>query len=76
VLNDVVFTQVCAAFGDDDRTRDVVRRMMQDGTAWTSGSTWRGRAVLRIAVSNWATTDRDVERTLEALRRAVAESGS
>jgi hypothetical protein len=50
--------------------------MMQDGTAWTSGSTWRGRAVLRIAVSNWATTDRDVERTLEALRRAVAESGS
>ncbi len=75
VLNDVVFTQVCAAFGDDERTRDVVRRMMEDGTAWTSGSTWRGRAVLRIAVSNWSTTDGDVERTLAALRRAVAESG-
>jgi glutamate/tyrosine decarboxylase-like PLP-dependent enzyme len=75
VLNDVVFTQVCAGFGDDDRTRDVVRRMMQDGTAWTTGSVWRGRAVLRIAVSNWSTTDRDVERTLAALRRAVAESG-
>ena len=37
VLNDVVFTQVCAAFGDDARTLDVVGRMLADGTAWTSG---------------------------------------
>jgi glutamate/tyrosine decarboxylase-like PLP-dependent enzyme len=74
VLNDVVFTQVCAAFGDDARTLDVVRRMLEDGTAWTSGSVWRERAVLRISVSNWSTTDADVERTLEALRLAVAAS--
>jgi len=74
VLNDVVFTQVCAAFGDDARTLDVVRRMLEDGTAWTSGSVWRGRAVLRISVSNWSTTDADVERTLGALRAAVAAS--
>ena len=72
VLNDVVFTQVCAAFGDDARTLDVVRRMLEDGTAWTSGSVWRERAVLRISVSNWSTTDADVERTLDALRAAVA----
>ncbi len=74
VLNDVVFTQVCAAFGDDDRTLDVVRRMLEDGTAWTSGSVWHERAVLRISVSNWSTTDADVERTLDALRAAVASS--
>ena len=71
VLNDVVFTQVCAAFGDDARTLDVVRRMMEDGAAWTTGSVWRDRAVLRISVSNWSTTDADVQRTLGALRRAV-----
>ncbi|GAA3526607.1 aspartate aminotransferase family protein [Aeromicrobium flavum] len=71
VLNDVVFTQVCAAFGDDARTREIVRRMLEDGTAWTTGSVWHDRAVLRISVSNWSTTDADVERTLEALRRAV-----
>ncbi len=75
VLNDVVFTQVCAAFGEDERTLEVVRRMLADGTAWTSGSVWRGRAILRISVSNWATTSDDVERTLAALRTAVAESG-
>jgi glutamate/tyrosine decarboxylase-like PLP-dependent enzyme len=75
VLNDVVFTQVCAAFGDDARTLEVVERMLADGVAWTSGSVWRGRAVLRISVSNWSTTTDDVERTLSALRAAVAASG-
>ena len=74
VLNEVVFTQVCATFGDNVRTLDVVRRMLEDGTAWTSGSVWRQRAVLRISVSNWSTTDADVERTLAALRTAVAAS--
>ncbi len=72
VLNDVEFTQVCAAFGDDDRTRGVVDAMLADGTAWTTGSRWRGRAVLRVSVSNWSTTAADVEASLDALRRAAA----
>jgi glutamate/tyrosine decarboxylase-like PLP-dependent enzyme len=72
VLNDVVFTQVCAAFGSDERTRDVVRGMLADGTAWMTGSRWHGRAVLRVSVSNWSTTEADVERSLAALRAVAA----
>jgi glutamate/tyrosine decarboxylase-like PLP-dependent enzyme len=72
VVNDVVFTQVCATFGDDERTRAVVSRMLEEGTAWTSGSRWRGRAVLRISVSNASTTDDDVARSVDALRRAAS----
>ena len=72
VLNDVDFTQVCASFGDDDRTRGVVEAMLADGTAWTTGSRWRGRAVLRVSVSNWSTTSEDVAVSLDALRRAAA----
>jgi len=72
VLNDVVYTQVCLAFADDARTRRIVQRMLDDGTAWITGSVWRGRAVLRISVSSWATTDADVARSLDALRRAAA----
>jgi hypothetical protein len=49
----------------------VVQRMLADGTAWTSGSRWRDRAVLRISVSNAGTTDDDVARSIEALRRAA-----
>ncbi len=73
VLNDVEFTQVCASFGDDQRTEEVVRRLLADGTAWMTGSTWHDQSVLRISVSNWSTTDEDVERSLEALRRVVAD---
>ena len=72
VVNDVVFTQVCASFGSDERTRSVVDRMLAEGTAWTTGSRWRDRAVLRISVSNATTTDEDVARTIEALRRAAS----
>ena len=67
LLNDVVFTQVCVSFGDDDRTREVVARLLADGEAWMSGSVWRGRAVLRISVSNWSTVEGDVRRSLRAL---------
>ena len=71
VLNDVVFTQVCVSFGDDERTRAVVARLLADGEAWMSGSVWRGRAVLRISVSNWSTSQSDVRRSLRALARAA-----
>ena len=72
MLNDVVYTQLCASFGRDERTQDVVRRVLADGTSWMSGSQWKGRAVLRISVSNWATGESDVERSLAALREAAA----
>lgn len=72
VLNDVVFTQVLVAFGDDDTTREIGRRVLEDGTAVLTPSTWRGQAVLRCSVSNWSTTDDDVDRTLAAVRRIAA----
>jgi glutamate/tyrosine decarboxylase-like PLP-dependent enzyme len=72
VENDVVFSQVSATFGSDERTVEVSRRLMADGTAWMTGSRWRGKAVLRVSVSNWSTTDEDVARSLAALRKAAA----
>jgi len=71
VLNDVVFTQVCLTFGDDDRTRAVAAALLAEGTTWMSGSRWHDRAIVRISVSNWSTTEDDVRRSLDALRRAA-----
>lgn len=73
VLNDVVFTQVCASFGSDERTQEVVERLLADGTTWMTGSTWHGQSVLRISVSNWSTTEADVARSLDAVRRVIAD---
>lgn len=75
VLNDVVFTQVCATFGSDERTDEVVRRLLADGTTWMTGSTWHGQRVLRISVSNWSTTDDDVGRSMAAVRRVARSVG-
>jgi glutamate/tyrosine decarboxylase-like PLP-dependent enzyme len=70
VLNEVAFTQVCASFGNDERTDEVIQRLLEDGTTWMSGSTWHGQRVLRVSVSNWSTSESDVARSLDAVRRA------
>jgi glutamate/tyrosine decarboxylase-like PLP-dependent enzyme len=71
VLNEIDFTQVSVAFGDDARTREVTAHVLADGTAWMSGSRWHDRDVLRISVSNWSTDEADVRASIDAVRRAV-----
>ena len=70
MLNDVVLNQVLVRFGDDDDlTRDVIRRVQEDGTCWLGGSTWQGKAVMRISVSSWATTEADADLSVDAIMR-------
>ena len=72
VLNNVVLNQVLVRFGDDDeRTKEVIAGIQADGTAWMGGTTWQGRAAMRISVSNWSTTEADIDRTAEAIGRAL-----
>jgi len=79
VLNDVVLNQVLVRFDGDDaargdaRTRAVVSAVQKDGTAWLSGTTWHDMAAMRISVSNWSTTERDVDRTLESILSAAQQ---
>ena len=72
VLNDVQYTQVCVAFGDDPTTRAVTARIIEDGRVWMSGSRWRDRDVLRVSVSNWRTGAAEVEAAVDAVRAALA----
>jgi glutamate/tyrosine decarboxylase-like PLP-dependent enzyme len=71
ILNDVVLNQVLVSFGSPGKTRRVIERVQADGTCWCGGTEWQGRAAMRISVSSWATTDEDVERSLEAILRAA-----
>ena len=76
ILNEVVLNQVLARFtppggGDPDaHTRAVVERVQKDGTCWLSGTTWQGKAAMRISVSGWSTTDDDIARSADAIIRA------
>jgi glutamate/tyrosine decarboxylase-like PLP-dependent enzyme len=69
VLNDVVINQVLVSFGSPERTREVIRRIQQDGTCWCGGTVWQGKTAMRISVSSWATTTADVDRSLDAILR-------
>ena len=72
VLNDVVLNQVLVRFGDDDAiTQATVNGVQADGTCWLSGTHWQGRGAMRISVSNWQTTDQDVERSVAAILEAA-----
>jgi glutamate/tyrosine decarboxylase-like PLP-dependent enzyme len=71
LLNEVVLNQVLFRFESDDRTDEVVSRVQQSGEAWLGGTVWDGRRAIRISVSNWQTSDEDVERTLAAFEAAV-----
>ncbi len=77
ILNDVALNQVLVRFGGDDAlTRDVVRRVQEDGTCWLSGSTWHGLGVMRISVCNWSTTEEDADRSVEAILRCFTAANS
>lgn len=69
VLNDVVLNQTLVSFGDDEKTRKVIGSVQNDGTCWCGGTVWHGRAAMRISVSSWATTDDDVQQSIDAIVR-------
>jgi glutamate/tyrosine decarboxylase-like PLP-dependent enzyme len=73
VLNEVVLNQVLVSFGSAERTRRVMARVQEEGTCWCGGTIWQGHTAMRISVSSWATTESDVERSLEAILRAAGD---
>jgi glutamate/tyrosine decarboxylase-like PLP-dependent enzyme len=72
VLNDVVLNQVLVRFDDDDdATNRVIARTQAEGTCWVGGSTFRGKAVMRISIVGWQTTAEDIDRSAEAILAAA-----
>jgi glutamate/tyrosine decarboxylase-like PLP-dependent enzyme len=72
VLNEVVLNQVLFRFADDEATTGALAAVQASGEAWMSGTEWDGRAAIRLSVSSWRTTERDVDRTVAAFAAAVA----
>src|SRR3954451_8444935 len=74
ILNDVVLNQVLVRFGNSDElTNAVIERVQQGGLCWLSGSSFRGRAAMRVSLVAWQTTAEDVERSAEAILAVIPE---
>jgi glutamate/tyrosine decarboxylase-like PLP-dependent enzyme len=71
VLNDVVLNQVLVSFGDAEKTKRVIQDVQDDGTCWAGVTVWQGRTAMRISVCSWATTDADVDRSVDAIVRVA-----
>lgn len=73
ILNEVVLNQVLVALDHDEGelTAQVIARVQADGTCWLAGTTWRGTPAIRVSLSNWSTTEKDVHRSAEVIRGAI-----
>jgi glutamate/tyrosine decarboxylase-like PLP-dependent enzyme len=75
ILNEVVLNQVLVRVttgaDSDASTRAMIDRLQADGTCWASGTTWHGMAALRVSISNWSTTDADIDATAGAIARCL-----
>jgi glutamate/tyrosine decarboxylase-like PLP-dependent enzyme len=74
VLAEPALNQVPVAFGrrpgapgDDSVTDATVAAIQAEGTLWAGASVWKGRHILRISVSDAATTEDDVRASVAAI---------
>jgi glutamate/tyrosine decarboxylase-like PLP-dependent enzyme len=79
VINEVVINQVLVGVVGDESgelTTDAVQRIQQDGTCWLAGTSWHGRPAIRISVCNWRTSEDDIRRSADAIRKGVLEASA
>jgi glutamate/tyrosine decarboxylase-like PLP-dependent enzyme len=80
IVNDVVLNQVLVRFSgggsrpDDEVTRDTIARVQAEGTCWAGGAVWQRQQVMRISVSNWSTTEDDIDRSAAAILRCYGDA--
>lgn len=73
ILNDVVLNQVLVSFGDAETTQRVIEAIQVEGTCWCGITRWQGHTAMRISVSSWATTEEDVDRSVDAMLRVARQ---
>jgi glutamate/tyrosine decarboxylase-like PLP-dependent enzyme len=76
ILNNLVLNQVLVRVeppnGDGDTaTRAALKIVQEEAVCWLGGSRWHDLDAMRISVSNWSTTDEDVDRSADSIIRAA-----
>ncbi len=85
ILNELAINQVLVRFhpsagsaadraASDALTRSVIDRVQREGTCWMGGTVWHGMAAMRISISNWSTTEDDVDRSADAILRCLDDA--
>lgn len=70
ILNDVVFNQVLVACDTAEETKATLAAIQASGECWCGGTNWQDNPAIRISVCSWATTEEDVDRSVQAFIKA------
>ena len=73
IMNEVVFNQVMIACDTEEMTNATLLNLQNSGECWCGGSRWNDEAVVRVSICSWATTEADIERTVNAFVAARNE---
>jgi glutamate/tyrosine decarboxylase-like PLP-dependent enzyme len=73
VLNDVVLNQVLVSFGRPEETNRIVSGLQAEGTMFAGPTVWQGHTAMRVSVSNFATTETDIDQSIEAVLRIASD---
>ena len=71
VLNEVCLNQAMVALDDDEQTLRWIEEVQREGVCWCGGTVWHGRRAMRISVSSWATSEADVDLSIESMLRCA-----
>jgi hypothetical protein len=53
----------------------MIAALQREGTCWCGPTTWHGRRAMRVSISNWSTTQADVDRGVAAVLAAAQQAG-
>ena len=71
LINEGGFNQVLVALDEDAQTNAALQFLQASGRVWMSGATWQERAVIRISISNWQTTEAHIRLLGTEMQRAA-----
>ena len=72
MLNEVVFNQVLIAGRDEAHTQSILDYVQKSGELWCGGTTWQGKAAIRISICSWVTDEEDIQRSLVTFKEAFS----
>jgi glutamate/tyrosine decarboxylase-like PLP-dependent enzyme len=73
ILNDVQLNQVVATIGTDEELQRIIKLVQASGDCWFGATCWQGHHAIRLSVSSWATTDEDIERTINVIKKTTKD---
>ena len=78
VLAEPIINQGLVRFVDeggdhDARTLEIIDRVNQTGEAWFGPTTWHGMTVMRISLSNFRTTEQDIDRAMAVFESVLKD---